>query len=169
MTVLRGDLLALAMEGHFDVIVHGCNCFCTMGAGIAKQIKASFPEAYEADRATRIGDAAKLGQLTEARVVRGGTAFVVVNAYTQFDWRGSGSKVDYPAVESVFDRIAKDYAGLRIGYPRIGAGLAGGDWGRISRIIDTALAGERHALVEFDPLVQYASPEDEQTPQPARP
>ena len=33
-----GDLIKLAKQGRFDVIVHGCNCFCQMGAGIAPQM-----------------------------------------------------------------------------------------------------------------------------------
>lgn len=45
MKSIRGNLLALARSGRFDVIVHGCNCRHAMGAGIAKQIKDSFPEA----------------------------------------------------------------------------------------------------------------------------
>ena len=39
MKDIEGDLLLLALAGHFDVIVHGCNCQCTMGAGVAKAIK----------------------------------------------------------------------------------------------------------------------------------
>ena len=39
MNIVKGCLIELAVEGNFDVIVHGCNCFNTMGAGIAKQIK----------------------------------------------------------------------------------------------------------------------------------
>lgn len=48
----RGDLIKLAKKGKFDIIVHGCNCFCEMGAGIARQIKKTFPEAYRADMET---------------------------------------------------------------------------------------------------------------------
>lgn len=33
MKYIIGDLLKLADDGQFDVIVHGCNCFNTMGAG----------------------------------------------------------------------------------------------------------------------------------------
>ena len=33
----NGNLLQLADDGVFDVIVHGCNCFNEMGAGISKQ------------------------------------------------------------------------------------------------------------------------------------
>ena len=43
---IKGDLIKLAQAGEFDVIVQGCNCFNTMGSGLAKQIKAEIPEAY---------------------------------------------------------------------------------------------------------------------------
>jgi O-acetyl-ADP-ribose deacetylase (regulator of RNase III) len=35
MTIIPGDLLRLALDGRFDVIVHGCDCQCQMGKGIA--------------------------------------------------------------------------------------------------------------------------------------
>jgi len=57
-----GDLVRDADQ--FDVIAHGCNCFCVMGAGIAPQIKAKFPEAYAADCATTAGDVSKMGTIT---------------------------------------------------------------------------------------------------------
>ena len=41
------------------------------------------------------------------------------------------------------------FSGRKIGYPKIGAGLAGGDWEVIEKIIDAELEGEDHALVEF--------------------
>lgn len=39
---VHGDLIKLAKQGEFDVIAHGCNCFCTMGAGIAPQMAEAF-------------------------------------------------------------------------------------------------------------------------------
>lgn len=53
MRNVQGDLIELALNGVFDVIVHGCNCQCTMGAGIAKSIRAKFPEACEVRRNAR--------------------------------------------------------------------------------------------------------------------
>jgi O-acetyl-ADP-ribose deacetylase (regulator of RNase III) len=41
-TEIKGDLIELAKQGKFDVIAHGCNCFCTMGAGIAVPMKVAF-------------------------------------------------------------------------------------------------------------------------------
>jgi len=150
MTTIKGDLLALALDGRFDVIVHGCNCMCQMGKGIAKSIRQQFPEAFEADQQTTAGDRDKLGTITTAEVVRDGQRFVVVNAYTQYDYRGPGPNVDYDAVRSAMREVKRRFAGRRIGYPKIGAGLAGGDWDRIAKIIDEELAGEVHTLVEFE-------------------
>jgi O-acetyl-ADP-ribose deacetylase (regulator of RNase III) len=55
MKKVKGDLIKLAKEGAFDLIIHGCNCFGTMGAGIARTIKSQFPVAYTADLDTKKG------------------------------------------------------------------------------------------------------------------
>ena len=142
----EGDLIQLALAGEFDVIVHGCNCFHTMGAGIAKHIAQVFPEALAADRQTSRGDRAKLGQISQATVFRP-HALTIVNAYTQFDYGRRGRKADYAAIDACFVRIAALWPDNRIGYPLIGAGLAGGDWAEIAPIIDRRLAGCDHTLV----------------------
>ncbi|MBB5018504.1 O-acetyl-ADP-ribose deacetylase (regulator of RNase III) [Chitinivorax tropicus] len=150
MHVLQGDLLTLAMEGHFDVLIHGCNCQHTMGAGIAKQIRTRFPQAYEADLCTEKGSH-KLGCISTAHVHLTDHSFVIVNGYTQIHWRGAGVKVSYDALRSVMWHVKQDFSGLRIAYPKIGTGLAGGDWNCISVIIEEELAGENHCLVEYLP------------------
>lgn len=147
MSKIIGNLIQLALAGQFDVIVHGCNCQCTMGAGIAKQIKKEFPEAFSADLKTERGNRAKLGSISWATVHRNNLSFVVVNAYTQFDYRGIGVKVDYGAIKKSFQEIKRRFQGKRIGYPMIGAGLAGGSWDVISSIIDDILLGEKHSVV----------------------
>lgn len=149
LKTIHGDLVALALQGEFDVIVHGCNCFHTMGAGIAKTMASKFPEALAADRATSYGDTSKLGTISTAQVERGQHKLIIVNAYTQFHWKGSGRKVDYEALGRCFREIANSYSGSRIGYPLIGAGLAGGDWTMIAPRIDQELAGLDHTLVIF--------------------
>ena len=138
-----------AQAGEFDVLVHGCNCFCTMGAGIAKTIKQVFPAAYQADLATLASDKAKLGTYSSAQVEVAGKRLTIVNAYTQYQWRGPGPNVDYEAIRQVFRRIKQAFAGQRIAYPAIGAGLAGGDWATIAAIITEELAGENHVFVEW--------------------
>lgn len=116
---IRGDLLNFALDGRFDAIVHGCNCMCVMGAGIARQVRSQFPEAYEADLQTPKGSRDKMGTISWALVRRGDHAFHVVNAYTQFDWRGSGNKADYDALEITLfasDRESR-YSYLRVVQP----------------------------------------------------
>ncbi|KAG0202382.1 hypothetical protein BGX28_005073 [Mortierella sp. GBA30] len=149
MNTVRGDLLKMALDGTFDVIVHGCNCQVRMGKGIALSIKMQFPEAYEADSMTAQGDTAKLGTFSSAHIVRGKRSFTIVNAYTQFHWRGTGVKADYDAIRKAMKAIKVAFAGQRIGYPKIGAGLAGGDWDVISAIITEELEGENHTYVEY--------------------
>jgi O-acetyl-ADP-ribose deacetylase (regulator of RNase III) len=146
MRTIKGDLVKLAAAGEFNVLVHGCNCFNTMGAGIALQIATKFPEACTVDQLTRAGDKNKLGKYSMA-VVRGdrGDALTVVNGYTQYAFGTGGPHVDYDAVRSVFGTIVYNLAcmstDIRIGIPLIGAGLGGGDWNRINNIIEEELDG----------------------------
>lgn len=77
MKRIEGDLIKLALAGEFDVVVHGCNCFCKMGAGFAKQTRAAVPEAYQADLQTAEVDLARYVSLEEAERLR---ALAVSNA-----------------------------------------------------------------------------------------
>ncbi len=149
MKKIKGDLIELAEKGDFDVIIHGCNCFCSMDAGIAKSIKLKFPEAYEADLKTIKGDRSKLGSISyvEVEIIIG--KLILVNGYTQYDWKGSGIKADYNAIRKVFKNVKEQFAGLRIGYPAIGAGLGGGNWDIIYEIIKQELSGVDHTFVEY--------------------
>ncbi|WP_084068219.1 macro domain-containing protein [Desulfocicer vacuolatum] len=149
MKIVNGDLIKLAVDGEFDVIIHGCNCFCTMGAGIARSIKAQFPEAFQADLATKKGDRTKLGGFSHAMVTQNGHAVIVINAYTQFHYSGNAVLADYDAITSVFRKLKVQFSGKRFGFPLIGAGLAGGDWQVISKIIDRELQGEDFTLVQY--------------------
>lgn len=140
MKTITGNLIDLAKAGNFDVIVHGCNCFHLKGAGIAKAIKDAFPNAYEADTKTVYGAEGKLGMCSYGYYKN----LVIVNAYTQFY---PGKDIRYTALQSAFQQVKRDFSGKRIAYPKIGAGIAGGDWGIISRIIDKELESEDNTLV----------------------
>jgi len=142
MKIIYGDLIKMALEEHFDVIIHGCNSFCNMGAGIARTIRYTFPKAYDADCATKRGDKEKLGTITTA--IDG--HLTIVNGYTQHTY-GGGLQVDYDALRQVFKIVKERFGDKRIGYPLIGAGLAGGDWKIISLIIEEELQGCDHTLV----------------------
>ena len=135
MEIVKGDLIALALQGKFNVIVHGCNCFCNMNMGIAKTVKENFPEAYEADLRTKKGDRGKLGKISWGISLVNGKELVIVNAYTQFEYWGKGRKVDYDAIRSCFEEIGKRVPAKSIGMPKVGTGYGGGDWEQIYGIV----------------------------------
>jgi len=148
MKRLRGDLINLALDGHFDVIVHGCNCFHTMGAGLARQIKLAFPEAWSADCATPHGKRSKLGTCSHAKCHRPQGTVTVVNAYTQYR-TGRGKQTSYSALRRCMRWVTEHCSGCSIGMPKIGAGLGGGDWHIIREIIHEELGDEDVTIVEY--------------------
>jgi len=151
MKIIKGDLIELTDSGCFDVVIHGCNCFCTMGAGIAKYIKRKWPIVYDADCKTIEGDKNKLGTYSYAEIITGsGKKVIIINAYSQYHFGGKSPNVNYDAIENVFYEIAYKFPKSKIAYPKIGSGLAGGNWKRISTIIEKNLRGLDHTLVEYD-------------------
>mgnify|MGYP003654120241 CR=1 FL=1 len=147
---VEGDLVKMAKEGKFDVIAHGCNCFCAMGAGIAPQIKNAFPEAFEADCETVSGDESKMGTISHTVYSKP----TIVNIYSQYDTKGRRSgnmDLDYDALRSGLKEMKAKFSGKTFGLPMIGAGLAGGDWNKIEEIIDRVMRGEYVTIVQYVP------------------
>lgn len=133
MILAQGNLLEMGKNKEVDIIVHGCNCFNVMGAGIAAQIAQQFPDAKLADDETIRGDAGKLGTYT----IGMGGRLVILNAYTQYSTSKNGEDVfEYTAFQRVLDKIAYRFGKWRIGLPMIGMGLAGGDKVRILTMME---------------------------------
>jgi O-acetyl-ADP-ribose deacetylase (regulator of RNase III) len=132
---LDGNLLECAEQGMFEVIVQGCNCQNVFGAGLAKQIRMKYPQAYLADsNADRIG-VNVLGNVSVAQC----QGFIIVNAYTQKNI-GGGLQTSYEAVRECMKKIRDMYPTLKIGFPKnMCCGLGGGDWGVVSKIIEEEL------------------------------
>jgi O-acetyl-ADP-ribose deacetylase (regulator of RNase III) len=145
MNTAKGDLLKMADDGKFDIIVHGANCFHKMGSGIAKQIAAKYPAAKEADDCTVKGDRGKLGNFSQTTVnLENGNSFLIINAYTQYKWSGYRDVFEYKAFDTFLNRLCPFVAQLRevkgdkvkIGFPMIGCGYARGDRNRIVPMIE---------------------------------
>lgn len=159
MNRIDGDLIQLAKEGKFDVIAHGCNCMSTMGAGIAPQMAKEFGcDRFEMETLGR--DINKLGCIDYETLYweddKQWTKFpdedgkwvtfklTVVNAYTQYNYgrthkNSATAPFDYEAFTLCMRKINSVFEGKHIGLPKIGAGLAGGDWERIEKIIEEEL------------------------------
>lgn len=164
---ITGDLIKLAQRAKFDVIAHGCNCFCQMGAGIAPQMAKAFlcndASKYHGESTSYPdlrGDMAKLGTIeTYSWFVfdeEGNRRRLdVVNAYTQYKYGrnhkdGDKNPVDYAAIEMCMKKMNYRFKGKHIGLPKIGAGLAGGDWERIKGIIQRELKDCEVTIVIYD-------------------
>lgn len=161
---IDGDLIVFAKEGKFDVITHGCNCFNTMGAGIAPQMAKAFGcDTFSLEKGSK-GDLDKLGRidfqalrlydLTLPPFIKNAVTYpefekseellYVVNSYTQYHYGknhsdGIQTPINYTALAMCMNKINSKFKGKHIGLPRIGAGLAGGDWDRIKNIIQSEL------------------------------
>jgi len=136
--VIHKDLL----EYPANAIVHQANCFCTMGSGVAAQIRKKYPEAYEADCATEKGGESKLGTYSWALAEDGKYIF---NLYSQFDFGyDGGRRTSYDALVNGFEKI-KDNAEKQVkvlgkafvvAIPyKIGSDLGGGNWQIVRAII----------------------------------
>jgi O-acetyl-ADP-ribose deacetylase (regulator of RNase III) len=149
----KGNLLDLAEAGEFDIVVQGCNCFNTMGGGIAREIRERYPVVASVDMETLTGDYRKLGNWTECDAGEK-NRFTVINAYTQYNMSRGTDVFEYIAFQLILEKLAFVFPGKRFGLPYIGCGLAGGDKETIVDMIEVfagriALEGGSVTLVEF--------------------
>lgn len=149
---VEGNLIQLANQGHGDVIVHGTNCF-KMNSGVAKEIRETFPQAYEAFLKGKPGDRKRLGTIDVVKIDVNNRPLTIMNAYVQYKW-GRDPDVAYVDVEALrksFKAIAKAVApDQRILIPRIGAGLGNGCWVSLSNIIRLEMINHDLTLVDYD-------------------
>lgn len=159
---VKGNLIILAMQGNFDAIAHGCNCFNIMGAGLAPQMDNAFgcnnSTRYTLEHPQLKGNPDKLGRVqhnhwnwVEDRPVKIdddlSEYLIVVNAYTQYY---PGSNLDYEAFTLCLRKLNILLKGKHIGLPQIGCGIAGGDWEKVKEIIKTELKDCNVTVVIYD-------------------
>ena len=130
----KGDLLTNIKDPNV-FIAHGCNCRGVMGSGFALQVKMLYPKVYEEYKKTFDKGNLRLGTIQFIRQDK--TSPCIINMQTQDGYGRGGVFIDYNAVRSCF----MEFSILNINkqdlhIPKIGAGLAGGDWSIISSIIE---------------------------------
>jgi O-acetyl-ADP-ribose deacetylase (regulator of RNase III) len=150
----KGNLLDLAEAGLFDVVVQGCNCFNTMGGGIAREIRERYPIAHAMDASTTRGDYNKLGNWTVGLNDLTDRKFIIINAYTQYNMSTGEDVFEYTAFQLILEKLEHAYPTSHIGFPYIGMGLAGGDKDIIIPMLEIfamniARTGGSVTLVEF--------------------
>lgn len=147
ITEIKGNLL----DTDCDVIAHGVNCKNAMGSGVAKVLFTKWPiikEAYHEfcnERSIKGDYSHLLGEIQEI-MVNPEQGFI--NCFTQEQYGYDGKKyVSYDAIFTCFQKISCKYKEVAI--PRIGCGLAGGNWEIVKKIIEDAVEDRCHVKVYY--------------------
>lgn len=151
----KGDIAKhLYYNNDIDVFFHQCNCFNTMGKGVAKSLSRMFPQILAADNTTKAGDINKLGTFTATYVYNNNNKSIWgVNLYGQYSYKYGtvykGNKTwtiselrypdgslapltSIPHLRNSIELMLKDknIGNLKNTFAtvRIGCGLGGGNW-----------------------------------------
>lgn len=138
-----GDIVDAILNGEVVAIGHQANCFNTMNSGVAKAIRTRLPCAWEVDQHTEKGSRDKLGTISvgQLRDEYENPTGVVYNLYGQYNYGyDSAGYTNYEALRGALMHMRDDLLTgdnlWNVGFPKIGAGLGGGDWDTIAGIID---------------------------------
>lgn len=145
--IVQGDIITLFKTGKRNLI-HGCNCFHTMGAGVAGYIAKEFPQSLEMDKNTEYGDYDKLGTFSTWTHRVGNCIMLGINLYTQYH---PGPDARYPVIRDGFARLNETFAGFRRPFlvPKIGCGIGGLTWEKVSAIINDVTPDMDLICVEY--------------------
>jgi len=135
----KGNLLDVT-EG---IIVHGCNAQGIMGSGVAKAIREKYPECFDQYRLQYEVYTLILGDIVWwCQVNQNGDGYhddlYIANAITQEFYGTDRRHVNYCAIATVFKEIFRQANVVKatVHFPKIGAGLGGGNWDIIEAIIN---------------------------------
>lgn len=164
ITHVQGNLVTYPL----DAFIHQANCFCIMGSGVAKSVRETYPEVYEADLITQKGDKSKLGTFSFAKTHDGKVGY---NLYSQYDFGYDGKcRTNYEAMRQGLLRI-KDHlvanflesnSCLKVGIPcKMGCARGGGDWNKVLQIIKDVFEGSYFVDVVICEFREYSTKDDE--------
>lgn len=140
-----GDATRLAFAGRSrKYLVHVVNCAGKWGAGFSGAVSRRWPFAEKTYR--RYRGEYRMGDIQKISV---GGRTTVVNLFGQLDVRtpGTPKPISYGAVRRGLDALGKlilKHGGTAtVHMPRIGCGLAGGEWEEVQRIVEDELVARR--------------------------
>ena len=130
-------------DGEWHGMVHCANLYHAFGAGIAKQIKTRYPDAYKADCETMRGSEKKLGSYSFGN----GEGRSIYNLYGQVGIGNDGDPLKrncrYDHIHDGLWSICEDIIDMKDDGPYIlaiphgmGCGLAGGDFRIVYSILE---------------------------------
>lgn len=138
-----GDATAPQGEGG-KIIVHVCNNIGAWGAGFVMALSAKWPEPEESFRWWASHGVAADYFLGHTQYVKVEDDIWVANMVAQNGVRASYNPhpLDYDALEVCLMNVgdAARYEPASVHMPRIGCGLAGGSWDKVSALIDRTMS-----------------------------
>ncbi|MEU4107636.1 MULTISPECIES: macro domain-containing protein [unclassified Streptomyces] len=150
---IRGDATVPCAEGP-KVIAHVCNDIGGWGRGFVSALSARWPEPEAAYRAWYRGRAANDFGLGAVQLVEVGPRLWVANMIGQHGIRGRGKGVPvrYEAIDTALARLADQVIelGASVHMPRIGCGLAGGEWPLVEPLVSGRLTGRGIPVTVYD-------------------
>lgn len=147
---VNGDIKTIPTVGNkLTIICQQVNCRGVMGAGLAKQIADTWPvvrKDYKSFCSDTKNPSVLLG---EYQIVKVQSNLAVANIFGQLNYGRDKRYTNYYAISIAFYNLFKRHpeAIFRIPY-QFGCGLAGGDWNKVSAIIEKA-AKQWNADVEI--------------------
>lgn len=159
---IKGDIT----ETELKYIAHGVNCQNVMGSGVAKALYTKFPEVkteYHRFCEDVISPKERLGSVCIARTDQ---FRIVFNCFTQINYGYDGKKyVSYPAIIDTFRQITKfinfnGSTGNVVAIPKIGCGLAGGDWNIVEQLINDTVGDDLEIWVYELEQTKYSKGND---------
>lgn len=135
-----GNLVLDVLNKEVDGAAHQANCFHVMGSGIAREFRERIPVVYEVDKATIRGKFEKLGHISHCSLQNGADVFNVYGQF-HFDRTNQDYGTRYAALFSGLRKVKsfiknrRDIKNYTLGLPKIGCGLAGGNWEYVKNII----------------------------------
>lgn len=151
MNIIKGNLITLAKEGKFDHIAQGCNCFQSQSSGLAPQMVEAFQtDEFPMEMDDSLDPCERFGSIDGVEHILGEEFpifknVIVWNWYTQYY---PGKNFDITAFKICCKKFALLHYGdegpetefrYKLGLPMIGAGIGGGDWEEISKVITEEL------------------------------
>lgn len=135
---IKGDI----RDTELQHIAHGVNCQNVMGSGIAKALYERWPKVKEYYHGYSIK---VLGAIQPIQVEN----HIVWNCYTQNHYLPRTVRnVNYAAIVNCFSNL-RDMSITKLAIPKIGCGLAGGDWNIVEQLINDTV-GDRMEIWVYE-------------------
>lgn len=139
------------LETDVRYIAHCVNAQGKMNAGIARDIRYRFPEAYQAYTLAYRERRLKLGYVIGAT---SGDKIVLNIVGQEYYGRDGRRYLDYPALRKAIKAINRNIR-EPVAFPMIGCGLAGGDWKIVSDILETESTNFQPIVYSIDDEVPF--------------